>query len=140
MKLTGLFNNTFAKLEKTLDIRARKHEVILSNIANADTPNFKAFDIVFKEEIVKGGPRSNTIGMTRTHDSHLTPPGSNPHAIIPKRIDSPDMPTFRGDGNTVDIDVEMGKLSKNDLMYSASTQILASKFQSLKNVIKGGQK
>jgi len=47
--------------------------------------------------------------------------------------------TLRKDGNTVDLDREMAKLSENNLMYNALAQIISRKFAGLKDAIKGGQ-
>ena len=53
MNSLSIFDNTITTLENSLNIRARKHELIISNVANHDTPNYKAFDMVIEEEFNK---------------------------------------------------------------------------------------
>ncbi|MBW1941137.1 MAG: flagellar basal body rod protein FlgB, partial [Deltaproteobacteria bacterium] len=50
MESQGIFNKTFSILEKNLDLRSIKHNLIVSNIANMDTPNYKGFDLIVEEE------------------------------------------------------------------------------------------
>ena len=57
MDVNNLFSNTIQRLEKNLNIRSRKHDLIVSNIANKDTPGYKAFDLIVEEAINR--PNSN---------------------------------------------------------------------------------
>lgn len=140
MDFSGIFNKTVSTLERSLNIRSRKHEVITSNLANADTPNYKAFDLVFNEEVARGEDRGGTLKLATTDNGHM--PDRRQVDLSPKlkKIELPKGISLRGDGNTVDMDREMAKLTENDLMYRASAQILASKFTGLKNAIQGGRK
>jgi flagellar basal-body rod protein FlgB len=114
-----------------------QHRVLSSNIANMDTPNYKAFEIVVKEEINKKGAAVN-IQLERTHANHI-PNKSLPRNDLKLRIAKPPEFSLRGDGNTVDIDRTMGKLAENTLLYKAAAQLISKKFYGLKNVIKGGK-
>ena len=51
MATQGIFSETISMLSKALDLRSRKHSVIVSNIANIDTPHYKAFDLAVEEEL-----------------------------------------------------------------------------------------
>ena len=53
MESQGVFKGTFGVLEKAMDLRSTKHNVVMSNIANMDTPNYKAFDVIIEEEMEK---------------------------------------------------------------------------------------
>ncbi|MCD6304657.1 MAG: flagellar basal body rod protein FlgB [Deltaproteobacteria bacterium] len=137
MGLEGLFKGAFPALEKALDLRAMKHELIVSNIANKDTPNFKAFDLIVEEEMARSEAGSDPGRLRRTHEGHL--PGKGSVGISTRIRDARgEERALRGDGNSVDIDREMAKLSENNLLYDALAQIISRKFDGLENVIKGG--
>ena len=137
MDSQGIFSDTISTLEKVLDARSLKHNLIVSNIANADTPNYKAFDLVIEEEIGKTLGIKKATSLTTTHPGHL--PGTKPHdANLKSRVTATPPLSIRGDGNSVDIDKAMADMAENNLMYNALAQILSKKFTGLKNVIQGG--
>jgi len=135
---TNLFNETLSILEKALDLRSKRHQVVASNIANMDTPNYKAFELVIEDELAKPGKFSYNIQLARTHSDHLPVKNRLSDNVKLKLADSPEF-TLRGDGNTVDIDKTMGDLAENTLLYKTASQIISKKFQALKNVIQGGK-
>ena len=68
---SGVFDGTINLLQKSLNVRSVQHQVLSSNVANADTPNYKAFEVAVDEELRKletGKPR---IQLARTQSSHL---------------------------------------------------------------------
>ena len=138
MEPQGIFSGTIPLLEKTLDLRSIRHNLIISNVANMDTPNYKAFDIVIKEELEKAMGAGKNIKLEKTGPGHLsgreTCPGN-----VKSRAAGDQQFTIRCDGNSVDIDREMANLSENNLMYNALAQIISRKFEGLKNVIKEGR-
>ena len=138
MESQGLFKGTFPLLEKALDLRSLKHNVTVSNIANKDTPNYKAFDLIVEEELEKVMSSGKEIGLKRSHQGHLPGRTTGCGAVRPG-IDNTSQFSLKRDGNTVNIDKEMAKLSENNLMYNALAQIISKKFQGLKNVIQGGK-
>ena len=104
-------------LEKMLDIASYRQKLLASNIANADTPGFKAKDISFQKELdkVRQGKHSG-------YDVY------EPVTTMPNR-----------DGNTVNIDIEMAKVAENALLYNAATQLMSMQIRMSKDVIKGGR-
>ena len=137
MTTGGIFNRTISVLEKNLDLRSMNHRVLAANIANLDTPNYKAVELAVSEEMNRASGTNRKISLTRTHVNHL-PVQSHSRARIPlKAAKAPEF-SLRGDGNTVDIDRTMGQLAQNTLLYNASTQLISRKFKGLKNAISGG--
>ena len=119
MKADLIFGNTLGLLERSLNLRADNQKLIVSNLANLDTPNYKAFK------------------MARTHSSHMAPhTGQMANAVV-ERVES-NPRSIRGDGNTVELETEMSNLAENTLLYNTATRIVANKFNLLKSVIKGG--
>lgn len=138
MESNGIFNTTIQVMEKALDLRARKHNLITSNIANMDTPNYKAFELMVEDEMQRAVGNEKTLAMTRTDAGHLGSEGQGTEPVISRRQSREGKPG-RVDGNTVDLDKSMAALSENSLLYNVSAQIIAKKFEGLKNVITGGK-
>ena len=104
--------------QKALSLRAYRQELLASNIANADTPNYKARDIDFKSALQGAlGGRGGQVALLRTSPRHLAAAGANgagtPALYRTERQSSVD-------GNTVDMDVERAAFAENALQYEAS--------------------
>ncbi|RLC30322.1 MAG: flagellar basal body rod protein FlgB [Deltaproteobacteria bacterium] len=135
----GIFGETFSILEKNLDLRSLRHNLIISNIANRDTPHYKAFDVAVDEEMKKlDGLNREVVRMVKTRKNHLGPPGTAGES--PEIVQTSDFSTFEqnADGNTVNVEKEMTKLAENNLLYETMAQIIRKKFQDLKIAIQGG--
>lgn len=139
MPQDGIFNQTISLLEKSLDLRSLNQRVLASNVANMDTPNYKAVELAVSEEMNREVQPEGGLALVRTHTNHLPIKYETAHQVRLKAAAAPDF-SLRGDGNTVDIDQTMGKLAKNTLLYNAATQLISHKFNGLKNAIKGGNK
>ena len=143
MGTNGIFDQTVSFLERSLDLRLRKHDAIVSNVANIDTPNYKAFDVMVEDEMQKLDRSTGAdegIHMTTTRAGHMEPRGNPVCRTVTRSDGGSGLQTERRDGNTVDLDREMATMAENSFMYTISAQIVAKKFQSLKNVIEGGNK
>lgn len=139
MKINRIFDNTIQTLQHSIDIRARKHEVILSNIANADTPNYKAFELIMDEELSNSISFDDTNKILKTHPMHLPAQSEDKYGLGTVKMEISKEVSLRGDGNTVNFEKEMAELSENILMYRASTDILSRKFKGLLKVIQGSR-
>ena len=110
-----------------------RNRVLSSNIANADTPNYKARDIDFKDALQSA--RHETISLDRTSELHKQAWGTTRDgATMMYRI--PTQSTL--DGNTVEMDVEQAAFAENALQYRASLAFLDGKIRTLKYALKGG--
>ncbi len=138
MPSTPLFSETISILEKSLNLRSKRHQILSTNIANMDTPNYKAFELVIEEELKKPPGHTSGIKLARTDESHLPISPRSRDDVKLKQADPPEF-TLRGDGNTVDIDKTMGDLAENTLLYKTLAQMISKKFLGLKNVIQGGK-
>lgn len=139
MDTKAIFGDTIQIAEKALNLRSRRHELILSNIANADTPNYKAFDLFVEEALAKQAPQSGHLPLQQTASNHLPSGGAATQHIAPRMLNISSQATLRGDGNTVDMDREMSSMAANQLRYKVSAQILAKKFQALRSAIQGSK-
>jgi flagellar basal-body rod protein FlgB len=135
----GLFDGTLSILQRTLNLRSAQHQAMASNIANADTPNYRAFEVAVEEELRRQGPEPGRIECTRTRANHLPlKVAGGAERVKLKAAAAPGF-TLRADGNTVDLDRAMGELAENSLKYKTSAQLLSAKLKSLRNVIQGGR-
>ena len=137
MPSDGIFNRTISLLERSLNLRSLNQRVLASNIANADTPNYKAVELAVAEEMNRQRDPRPGIRLARTHVDHLPVQNAPRNNIRLRTAKAPDF-SLRGDGNTVDIDRTMGKLAENTLLYNTATQLISSKFKGLRKVINGG--
>lgn len=138
MPTDRLFGDTMAVLAKSLNLRSIQHKALASNIANMDTPNYKAVEIDVAEKMNKNRGLVPGIALVRTHADHLQFRSNRADPVKLTAVPAPAY-SLRGDGNTVDIDRTMGKLAENTLLYDATAQLISQKFKGLKDVIKGGK-
>lgn len=126
--------NTFSQHEQALKFRALRNQVLSSNIANADTPNYKARDINFRTALSDAS--SGLLSLKTSHDLHQKVWGAGGDA--PKALYRvPTQPTL--DGNTVQADVEQAEFAENTLRYRATLAFLDGQIRSLRYAIKGGE-
>ncbi|MFC3882579.1 flagellar basal body rod protein FlgB [Bacillus songklensis] len=128
-----LFSNTFQTLEQGLDYSALKQKTISQNIANVDTPNYKAKDVSFKNAFQQAVQSSMRANRTDPRHYEFTSSSSSNSVIIRKNN------SYQHNGNGVDIDHEMSELAENQIYYQALADRLNGKFNSLKTVIGGGR-
>ena len=125
--------NPFAIHEQALKFRALRNQVLSSNIANADTPNYKARDIDFGSALKKA--RGGDLSMAKTSDLHQSAWNTNRlGATVKYRV--PVQPTL--DGNTVDTDVEQAAFAENAVRYRATLAFLDGQIRTLRYALKGG--
>jgi flagellar basal-body rod protein FlgB len=143
MGSNGLFNHTISLLERSLDLRMRRHDAIASNVANIDTPNYKAFDVMVEEELQKmdrASENGQAIRLKTTQGNHIESRLRETVPAVSHAEVKSDNALQRRDGNRVDLDREMAAMAENQLMYTLSAQVVAKKFQALRNIIQGGNK
>lgn len=130
----NLFSGTISKLEGALRYSATKQKVISQNIANVDTPNYKAKDVSFKASLNDAVGQSLSTNRTDTRHFLFKQSPDTTAAIINKNQTS-----YNENGNSVDIDQEMADLATNQIYYNALTERVSGKFSTLQNVIRGGK-
>lgn len=128
----------FSVLSKALDLRTQRHQVLASNIANADTPNYKARDFEFKsamQNALSGRADAGALSMAVTSRSHQVGSGQSGSAPLQYRSET----QSAVDGNTVDMDVERAQITDNALQYQILTQLISNKFQGLRSAMASTQ-
>ncbi|MBK1734832.1 flagellar basal body rod protein FlgB [Halorhodospira abdelmalekii] len=127
-------DQAFSTHENALRLRGERHELLASNIANADTPNYKARDMDFRTAMREAtAPSAQPLRVT--HSQHLQPP-SSVTAGDPKSLYR--VPHGAAlDGNTVEMHVEQAKFAENAINYQATLEFLNSRIRSLTSAIRG---
>ena len=124
-----MLENLFGVHASALELKARRVQVLSTNIANADTPGYKARDLDFKKVL---GLELGKNAMRTTHSSHLKMPGgseSGEFYTIPYNTSI--------DGNTVEIGLEQAKFGQASAEYQATLDFLQGRVAAYKRALKG---
>jgi flagellar basal-body rod protein FlgB len=136
--MPGLFGDvTSVVLQQALGGLSLRQQVITNNIANVDTPGFKASEVTFEDQLLRAvGQQDDAASMLQSDERHLNANGST--SIGPAAIITRDAAT-RSDGNSVDVEREMAKLAETNLSYSALTTFEAKRLGILRSIITDGR-
>jgi flagellar basal-body rod protein FlgB len=118
--------------ESALLFRARRMEVLAANLANADTPHYKARDLDFSSAL--DGARGATR-LTRTNPRHIQPEASTAGDALKYRV--PHQPSL--DGNTVEADLELARYAENAVSYQASLLFATGRISTLRTALAGSR-
>ncbi len=128
-EIMKLFSNSMNLLENSLAYSSLKQKVTANNIANVDTPNYKAKDVSFKTELENASLRAY-----RTDHRHIEfKRGASNLSVYTTKNTS-----YNHNGNNVDIDKEMSDMAQNQIYYYVLIDRMNSKFNGLKEAFKGG--
>ncbi|MBS8231392.1 flagellar basal body rod protein FlgB [Marinobacter salarius] len=119
--------------QHALEGRVKRAEVLANNLANADTPGYKARDVDFQAMMQKAQDSMSGFGMTRTHESHMDTSSMGADSELLYRV--PHQPSV--DGNTVDAQQEQTRFMRNAMDYQASFQFLDGKVSGIKKALSG---
>ncbi len=116
-----------------MELRTQRAEILANNLANADTPGFKARDIDFQRILREQVGQQDSLALKTTDGQHL--PQGEMQSADALLYRSPLQPAV--DGNTVETQREIAEFSKNAMDFQASFSFLNSKFKGLTSAIKG---
>jgi flagellar basal-body rod protein FlgB len=127
-------NSHLGVLPSALQLQSRRTEIIASNLANADTPNFKARDVDFRAALADASAPGSDLPLAATKPGHIaTATGDADHVTLQYR--TPLAPSL--DGNTVDTHLEQSAFAENAVRYQATLTLLNARFRSLMTAITG---
>ncbi|MCC2642982.1 MAG: flgB [Nitrospira sp.] len=133
-----IFDRTIQLLERSLDLRGARQQVIAANIANEETPKYRAKDLNFGQALADAQRGQLPIGLVSTHQQHIGPKGPGYQQVTGRMEEVPagDLPL---DANTVNIELEMAKMSDNAQQYNTAATIIGMKFKGLLSAIREGR-
>lgn len=137
--MKSLFESHMNLTEKVLNLRLERQNLVASNIANIDTPGYKARRLKFEEQLQSALELNGQQRMTKTSTEHI------PHRFNPEECDGEfykenlDQRVVQGN-DSVDLDKEMAIMAKNTLLYNAMATVLKKNFDGLQTIIQEGSK
>ncbi|MEO0444281.1 MAG: flagellar basal body rod protein FlgB [Pseudomonadota bacterium] len=128
------FDRALGIHQQALQVRTQRAQVLANNLANVDTPNYKARDVDFKS-ILRGEAQAQSLStsVNATHAKHFA--GQRIHQDTGTLYRIPQQPSI--DGNTVEEQVEHSAFMENNMAFQASFTFLNSKFKGLLRAVKG---
>ncbi|MEO5346303.1 MAG: flagellar basal body rod protein FlgB [Magnetococcus sp. YQC-9] len=130
----GLLGNEGAFKSNLMNLRHRRQEIIASNIANVDTPGYKARRLEFEDVLRDSMPVGDELPVARTARGHM-PMGM--HMPIEGELQEVETSIPKGDQNSVDLEQEMARQSANQLLYNYAAQSMNSQISQMRMVIQG---
>lgn len=146
MPIEGLFGTTVEVLAKSVDLRTRQQNLISSNLANAETPGFTPRVLEFEQQLQSAVKRSSARGAASSgaapvHPAHIPLKGAGPariQQVAGSVVESPAQTPGR-DNNGVELENEMNRMMQNQVLFNASVQLLAKKFEGLRTALREGK-
>jgi flagellar basal-body rod protein FlgB len=118
-----------------LNLRSKRTEILASNLANADTPNYRARDFDFKNALAAATGDTSSVHLATTQAGHLGGVNASGTSAPELKYRVPLAPSL--DGNTVDSQLEQSAFAENTVRYQATLTFLNSKFRALMTAITG---
>ncbi len=127
-------DKTLQALSASLKFREMRNEVINSNIANAETPGYKAKKVDFEEALARALDVDGQQSLNTTASEHYNVGNGGFSNLAPEIIENPNG-VVSENGNTVDTESEMATMAENKIMYDATVQLINKKLGMLKYAI-----
>jgi flagellar basal-body rod protein FlgB len=128
------FDKAFGIHEQALDVQSRRSALLANNIANADTPGYKARDIDFRQALQNALHSQSSPGLQQSDARHFS--GNSRYLSTEQQYRVPMQPDT-GDGNTVDANVEQAAFAQNAIQYQTSLTFMNGKIRALLTAIRG---
>lgn len=128
-------NQELAGLSKAIDLRAYRHQVLASNIANADTPHYKARDFDFRAALQNATAGRDGLALATTATGHIAGGSGAGRPDLQYRAET----QSAVDGNTVDMDTERAQISDNAMQYEVLTRLISDRLQGMRSALASNQ-
>ena len=133
-----LVDGTNLILQLALDAAAEKQRASAHNLANVNTPNFKRQEVSFEKKLKEALFSAPKLKLTKTHEKHL--PRELKLSDLQHEVVTDHSTSMRNDGNNVDIDREMVLWTMNQMHFNAVTQVLNSRYSTLRYILHEGRR
>ena len=133
--MTTLFGENTELLQKVLDLRMKRQNIVAGNLANNDNPDYKARRLKFEEKLQNSLQLSDQGNMERTDAKHL--PTSFDSDLKPDFYKEFEGRVVEGE-DAVNMENEMSVQNQNTVMYNTLTTIMKMKFGGMEKVIRSG--
>ena len=126
------------KLFEQLNFRGERQKVISSNIANINTPGYKTKELVFEDEL-NNSITNNSLQLKATNSKHMTNINSSLANSNPKLMEVDNLEE-QNDGNNVNLDTQMGEMSKNKILFDAIQSSIKRDSRLFRSVVESSAK
>lgn len=135
--MSSIFDKTTNALGSSLNFRSLRHNVTSANIANAETPGYKAKVLDFEDALVRAIDMEGWNKPATSSEDHFA---MGPGAISRTRADIYDNPdvAVNNDGNTVDMERELATMQENSILYKAALSLINKKLGALRYAVTEG--
>lgn len=127
-------DKTYKALATSLKFREMRQEVMSSNVANAQTPEYKALKLDFEEALARATDVDGQLSMAASDDRHFNVGGGGFNNLEPEVYENPNG-IVSENGNTVDVEAEMAQMAENKIMYDTTVQLINKKLGLMKYAI-----
>jgi flagellar basal-body rod protein FlgB len=131
--LDNLFDKSVTGLTKSMDLTWKRNQALAANIANAETPQYRAVEVTFGKELERAFGGTNESVM-RTNSEHLDVGQNQSSRFVPDLSGQ-----TKPDGNNVDIDLQMGRLAQNSGDFMNAARLIRRQIGMIKNAIREGR-
>ena len=134
----GIFSFSDNVKMESLNQRLTRQKVITSNIANSETPGFRAIGYDFESQLQAVANKGDPFPMKASNPKHYMNGHTEADGTILPDVYVRPTESVGQDGNTVDVDQEMGSLAQNQIMYRATIDLINKKIANLRYAISAG--
>lgn len=124
-------DKTFQALAASLKFREMRQELMTGNVANAQTPGYKAVKLDFEEALARATDVDGNLSMAATDERHFNVGGGGFNNLEPEVMEDPNG-VVSENGNTVDVEAEMARMAENKIMYDTTVQLMNKKLGLMK--------
>lgn len=129
-------DKAFGIHENAMHLQARRAQLLSQNLANSDTPGYKAKDIDFKAALKAARDGSGHQPLAATQRGHIQPAGFMAGGVYTEELyRQPNQPSI--DGNSVEPHVEMSEFTENSMRYLMTLRIMSGRVSSMLSAIRG---
>ena len=136
--MKGLFGSHIHLTAKVMDLRLERQNLVMGNIANVNTPEYKARRIEFEQQLQSAMNQDARGQMTRTDKQHM-PVVFDPNGFQGQGVKDFKARHVHGE-DSVDLDKEMTVMTKNGMMYNALASVIRKNFQGMQRIIQQGSR
>tara|TARA_B110000037_G_C17087046_1_gene492374 strand:- start:1410 stop:1817 length:408 start_codon:yes stop_codon:yes gene_type:complete len=130
-----LFDRLYSGLNNVLDIRSQQHALSATNLANAETPGYKARFIPFDQVLENAVMSTDSMAMNRSESAHFVGTG----AVSNPEVEEIEAPPWVENGNSVFAEREMARLTSNSMVYGALTRGISTRLSILRYAASDGK-
>lgn len=133
-----IFDKTMRLLERSLDLRSARQRIIASNVANEETPQYRAKDLNFTDALASASRGRPAVALAATQQGHFGLKGDAVQRVVGRveEVPAADLPL---DANTVNLELEMAKMSDNASQYNTAATIMAIRLRQILSAIREGR-